>query len=152
MRRSMLGRPAVAACSLSPLTAFAPAAAGPQDGSQGGRGSAAGLFDGVDLDREWPGSAGDADTGYRPQDKRGFSALAEEFRDRLDAYGRERRRSHELPAFVPTAPAQDDPQVLNAKARHVREQGLGGAVFRSLDGDTADAELTTAVDRGLRGL
>lgn len=260
----------------------------PQDGSRGGAGAAAGLFDGIDLDWEWPGSAGDTDTTYRPEDRRNFAALVEEFRSQLDAYGRERRRSYELSAFVPTAPAKidagfdvrrimrgldfvnlqgydfhvsgekttaqqsalrarddfsvegtveawrrrgapagklvvgmpfygqgwtgvggggdgmgqpatgpapatwaagyedykvlkklaasgtyrvyrdrrgghawlfdgstlwtyDDPQVLNAKARYVREQGLGGAMFWSLDGDTADAELTAAVDLGLRG-
>ncbi|MEU8777546.1 glycoside hydrolase family 18 protein [Streptomyces sp. NPDC048606] len=260
----------------------------PQDGARGGAGAAAGVFDGIDLDWEWPGSEGDTDTKYRPEDKRNFTALVEEFRRQLDALGRERRRGYELTAFVPAAPAKidagfdvrrimrnldfvtlqgydfhvsgeartaqqsalyarndfsvsgtvdawlrrgaparklvvgmpfygqgwtgvsgggdgmgrpatgpaparwaagyadykelkelagsgtyrlyrdrrdghawlfdgttlwtyDDPQVLRAKARYVREEGLGGAMFWSLDADTADGELTAAVDRGLRG-
>lgn len=260
----------------------------PQDGARGGAGAAAGLFDGIDLDWEWPGSEGDSDTKFRPEDKRNFAELVKEFRGQLDAYGRERRRAYELSAFVPTAPAKidagfdvrrimrdldfvnlqgydfhvsgekttaqqsalrarddfsvegtvdawrrrgapahklvvgmpfygqgwtgvggggdgmgqpatgpapatwaagyedykelkklaasgtyqvhrdrrgghawlfdgntlwtyDDPQVLNTKARYVREEGLGGAMFWSLDADTAEGELTAAVDRGLHG-
>ncbi|MGW1121768.1 glycosyl hydrolase family 18 protein, partial [Streptomyces tanashiensis] len=43
----------------------------------------------------------------------------------------------------------DDPTVLRAKASYVRQHGLGGAMVWSLDGDTADGELITAIDRGL---
>ncbi|WP_405601667.1 glycoside hydrolase family 18 protein [Streptomyces sp. NBC_01410] len=261
----------------------------PVDGARGGAGAAAGLFDGVDLDWEWPGSAGDTDTVYRPEDKQNFTALVHEFRTQLDAYAtsqRGKRKHYELTAFVPTAPAKidagfdvrkimcdldfvnlqgydfhvsgekttaqqsalyargdfsvdqtvrewlrrgaparklvmgmpfygqgwtgvtgggdglgrpaaapapatwaagyedykalkklaesgtytlhrdrrnghawlfdgttlwtyDDPQVLRAKTSYIRERGLGGAMFWSLDGDTADGELMTAVDRGL---
>lgn len=262
----------------------------PQDGSRGGAGSAAGLFDGIDLDWEWPGSSGDADTTYRPEDKKNFTALVSEFRTQLDDYARSQKRKakYELSAFVPTAPAKidagfdvrrimrdldfvtlqgydfhvsgeattaqqsalyarndfsvdgtvdawerrgapahklvmgmpfygqgwtgvsgggdgmgqhatgpapaawasgyadykelkqlaasgtyklhrdrrngsawlfdgttlwtyDDPQVLRTKTRYIREEGLGGAMFWSLDADTADGELMTAVDEGLRG-
>ncbi|MEV6312671.1 glycoside hydrolase family 18 protein [Streptomyces sp. NPDC051840] len=264
----------------------------PVDGARGGDGAAAGLFDGIDLDWEWPGSAGDTDTVYRPEDKRNFTALVHEFRTQLDAYAKSSRKGkpkhYELSAFVPTAPAKidagfdvprimrdfdfvnlqgydfhvsgeattaqqsalyargdfsvdqtvrdwirrgaparklvmgmpfygqgwtgvtgggdglgqpaaapapatwaagyedykalkkladsgaykvhrdtrnghawlfdgttlwtyDDPQVLRAKTSYVRERGLGGAMFWSLDGDTDDGELMTAVDRGLRG-
>ncbi|WUM96075.1 glycoside hydrolase family 18 protein [Streptomyces sp. NBC_00322] len=261
----------------------------PVDGARGGAGAAAGLFDGVDLDWEWPGSAGDTDTVYRPEDKQNFTALVHEFRTQLDAYAtsqRGKRKHYELSAFVPTAPAKidagfevrkimcdldfvnlqgydfhvsgekttaqqsalyargdfsvdqtvrewlrrgaparklvmgmpfygqgwtgvtgggdglgqpatapapatwaagyedykalkkladsgtytlhrdrrnghawlfdgttlwtyDDPQVLRAKTSYIRERGLGGAMFWSLDGDTEDGELMTAVDRGL---
>lgn len=262
----------------------------PQDGTRGGAGAAAGIFDGIDLDWEWPGSAGDSDTVYRPEDKQNFAALVSEFRTQLDAYARSQKRKakYELTAFVPTAPAKidagfdvrrimrdldfvtlqgydfhvsgeattaqqsalyarndfsvdgtvdawerrgaparklvmgmpfygqgwtgvtgggdgmgqpatgpapatwsagyedykalkelagsgtykvyrdrrgghawlfdgttlwtyDDPQVLRAKTRYIREEGLGGAMFWSLDADTADGELMTAVDLGLRG-
>ncbi|MET9464556.1 glycoside hydrolase family 18 protein [Streptomyces sp. NPDC006544] len=262
----------------------------PQDGSRGGAGAAAGIFDGFDIDWEWPGSAGDTDTPYRPEDKKNFAALVSEFRTQLDAYarGQKRKSTYELSAFVPTAPAKidagfdvrrimrdldfvtlqgydfhvsgepktsqqsalhargdfsvegtveawerrgapahklvmgmpfygqgwtgvsgggdgmgqpatgpapaawasgyadykelkqlagngsyqlfrdrrnghawlfdgstlwtyDDPQVLRAKTRYIREEGLGGAMFWSLDADTADGELLTAVDQGLRG-
>ncbi|MFF3247608.1 glycoside hydrolase family 18 protein [Streptomyces sp. NPDC002870] len=258
----------------------------PVDGARGGEGAAAGLFDGVDLDWEWPGSAGDTDTVYRPEDKQNFTALVREFRTQLDAHGKKGRKHYELTAFVPTAPAKidagfevrkimrdldfvnlqgydfhvsgekttaqqsalyargdfsvdqtvrdwqrrgaparklvmgmpfygqgwtgvtgggdgmgqpaaapapatwaagyedykalkkladsgtytlhrdrrgghawlfdgttlwtyDDPQVLRAKTSYIRERGLGGAMFWSLDGDTADGELMNAVDRGL---
>nr|WSW42091.1 glycoside hydrolase family 18 protein [Streptomyces sp. NBC_01001] len=262
----------------------------PQDGARGGAGAAAGVFDGIDLDWEWPGSEGDTDTKFRPEDKQNFTALVKEFRTQLDAYARsqKRREKYELTAFVPTAPAKidagfdvrrimrdldfvtlqgydfhvsgepttaqqsalhargdfsvdgtveawrhrgapahklvmgmpfygqgwtgvggggdgmgqpatgpapatwaagyedykalkkladsgkyqvyrdrrgghawlfdgstlwtyDDPQVLRNKAEYVRENGLGGAMFWSLDADTADGELMTAVDRGLHG-
>ncbi|MBT2477677.1 glycoside hydrolase family 18 protein [Streptomyces sp. ISL-94] len=262
----------------------------PQDGTRGGAGAAAGLFDGIDLDWEWPGSAGDTETKFRPEDKRNFAELVKEFRTQLDAYARTRqpKAKYDLTAFVPTAPAKidagfdvrrimrdldfvnlqgydfhvsgeattaqqsalyargdfsvdgtvdawkrrgapahklvvgmpfygqgwtgvsgggdgmgqpatgpapatwaagyedykalkkladsgayqvhrdrrgghawlfdgatlwtyDDPQVLRAKTVYIREQGLGGAMFWSLDADTADGELMTAVDRGLRG-
>ena len=272
----------------------------PVDGARGGAGAAAGLFDGVDLDWEWPGSAGDTDTVYRPEDKRNFTALVHEFRTQLDAYAKStakeskgrghgsRPKHYELSAFVPTAPAKidagfdvrrimrdfdfvnlqgydfhvsgetttaqqsalyakgdfsvdqtvrdwirrgaparklvmgmpfygqgwtgvtgggdglgqpatapapatwaagyedykalkkladsgtytihrdrrnghawlfdgttlwtyDDPQVLRAKTSYIRDRGLGGAMFWSLDGDTDDGELMTAVDSGLHG-
>ncbi|MFE2283627.1 glycoside hydrolase family 18 protein [Streptomyces sp. NPDC059443] len=262
----------------------------PQDGSRGGAGAAAGIFDGFDIDWEWPGSPGDSDTTYRPEDKKNFAALVAEFRTQLDAYSRAQKRKskYQLTAFVPTAPAKidagfdvrrimrdldfvtlqgydfhvsgekttaqqsalyarddfsvdgtvdaweqrgapahklvmgmpfygqgwtgvsgggdgmgqpatgpapatwsagyedykalkkladsgsykvhrdrrngsawlfdgstlwtyDDPQVLRAKTRYIREEGLGGAMFWSLDADTADGELMTAVDQGLRG-
>ncbi|MFD5142148.1 glycoside hydrolase family 18 protein [Streptomyces sp. NPDC058401] len=262
----------------------------PQDGSRGGAGSAAGIFDGFDIDWEWPGSSGDTDTTYRPEDKKNFTALVSEFRTQLDDYARSQKRKakYELSAFVPTAPAKidagfdvrrimrdldfvtlqgydfhvsgeattaqqsalyarndfsvdgtvdawerrgapanklvmgmpfygqgwtgvsgggdgmgqpatgpapaawangyadykelkqlaasgtyklhrdrrngsawlfdgttlwtyDDPQVLRTKTRYIREEGLGGAMFWSLDADTADGELMTAVDEGLRG-
>ncbi|MEU0149387.1 glycoside hydrolase family 18 protein [Streptomyces sp. NPDC006288] len=96
----------------------------PVDGPRGGEGAAAGLFDGVDLDWEWPGSAGDTDTVYRPEDKRNFTALVHEFRTQLDAYAKSRAKNatkngakggnrakpkhYELSAFVPTAPAKID--------------------------------------------
>ncbi|MEU1279939.1 glycoside hydrolase family 18 protein [Streptomyces sp. NPDC005805] len=276
----------------------------PVDGARGGEGAAAGLFDGIDLDWEWPGSAGDTDTVFRPEDKKNFTALVREFRSQLDAYAkskakakakghgdgkgkhRPKPRHYELTAFVPTAPEKidagfevpkimrdfdfvtlqgydfhvsgepvtnqqsalrargdfsvdqtvrdwlrrgaparklvvgmpfygqgwtgvtgggdglnqpaagpapatwangyedykalkklarsgtykihrdlrnghawifdgttlwtyDDPQVLRTKSAYVRSMGLGGAMFWSLDGDTADGELMTAVDRGL---
>ncbi|MFJ8765348.1 glycoside hydrolase family 18 protein [Streptomyces clavifer] len=92
----------------------------PQDGARGGAGAAAGLFDGIDLDWEWPGSAGDTDTVHRPEDKRNFTALVHEFRTQLDAHakkqqtkaqqgkGKGKGKHYELSAFVPTAPEKID--------------------------------------------
>ncbi|MFD3525404.1 glycoside hydrolase family 18 protein [Streptomyces sp. NPDC058653] len=85
----------------------------PVDGTRGGEGAAAGLFDGIDIDWEWPGSAGDVGTVFRPEDKQNFTALVREFRKQLDAYAKSgkgdgKRKHYELTAFVPTAPAKID--------------------------------------------
>ncbi|WP_128818494.1 glycoside hydrolase family 18 protein [Streptomyces sp. S063] len=281
----------------------------PQDGARGGDGAAAGLFDGIDVDWEWPGSPANEGTVFRPEDKKNFTALIHEFRTQLDAHARSeakagaaektgkgkghghgrhkpKPRHYDLSAYVPanpkaidagfdvkrlmkdfdfvniqgydyhvsgekktaqqsalyarddfsvdrtvrdwvrrgapkhkivmgmptygqgwtgvtgggnglgqpaTAPAPatwaagyedykvlkklaasgtykihrdvrnghawlfdgttlwtyDDPQVLRAKASYIRDKGLGGAMFWSLDGDTENAELVTTVDRAL---
>jgi len=71
-------------------------------------GVAAGIFDGVDLDWEWPGSEGNAGNVIRPADKRNFTLLAAEFRRQLDAYGRTTRKHYDLTAFLPAAPAKID--------------------------------------------
>ncbi|GGO96266.1 glycoside hydrolase family 18 protein [Wenjunlia tyrosinilytica] len=75
---------------------------------RGGPGSAAGLFDGIDIDWEWPGSPGDTDTVHRPEDKRNFTALVAEFRRQLDAYGRKGHKHYELTAFLPASPKAMD--------------------------------------------
>ncbi|SDJ44283.1 glycoside hydrolase family 18 protein [Streptomyces indicus] len=80
----------------------------PKDGVRGGEGAAAGVFDGVDLDWEWPGSEGDVDTVFRPEDKQNFTALVAEFRAQLDALGRKNRKHYDLSAFVPTAESKID--------------------------------------------
>jgi len=78
------------------------------DGSAGGPGALRGVFDGIDLDWEWPGSPGDVDTVYRPEDKQNFTALVAEFRKQLDAYGKTQKKRFELTAFVPANPAAID--------------------------------------------
>ncbi|SEC67182.1 chitinase [Streptomyces sp. 2131.1] len=89
----------------------------PVDGTRGGKGAAAGLFDGIDIDWEWPGSAGDTDTVYRPEDKRNFTALVHEFRTQLDAYAKSaakgrhhgaKPKHYDLSAFVPASPEKID--------------------------------------------
>lgn len=82
----------------------------PVDGARGGEGAAAGVFDGIDVDWEWPGSSGDDDTPYTPADKKNFTALISEFRTELDAYAKsqKKRQRYELSAYVPTAPAKID--------------------------------------------
>ena len=75
-------------------------------GESGGPGSAANLFDGIDLDWEWPGSEGNAGNVIRPEDKANFTALVAEFRHQLDAYGTQTKRHYELSAFLPAAPSK----------------------------------------------
>ncbi|KIH99256.1 glycoside hydrolase [Streptomonospora alba] len=72
----------------------------------GGTGSAAGVFDGIDLDWEWPASAGHPDNTFRPQDKENFTALVQEFRDQLDALGAENGREYELSSFMAADPGK----------------------------------------------
>jgi chitinase len=71
-----------------------------------GDGAAAGVFDGFDLDWEWPASEGNAGNVIRPEDKANFTLLLAEFRRQLDAYGQTTHRKYELTAFLPAAPAK----------------------------------------------
>jgi chitinase len=80
----------------------------PADNGFGGPRSAAGVFDGIDLDWEWPGSEGNAGNIIRPVDKRNFTKLVAEFRAQLDDFGEETGKHYELTAFLPAAPAKID--------------------------------------------
>ncbi|GAA2464816.1 glycoside hydrolase family 18 protein [Winogradskya humida] len=71
-------------------------------------GAASGIFDGIDLDWEWPGSAGNDGNIIRPEDRTNFTLLAAEFRKQLDALGRGTRKHYDLTAFLPAAPAKID--------------------------------------------
>ncbi|MFW6641739.1 glycosyl hydrolase family 18 protein [Nocardiopsis algeriensis] len=73
----------------------------PEIGGAGGTGAAYGVFDGIDLDWEWPGSDGNPHNTVRPEDKENFTALVAEFREQLDALEDETGREHELTAFLP---------------------------------------------------
>jgi chitinase len=72
----------------------------------GGPGAAAGVFDGIDVDWEWPASEGNTGNIVRPEDKRNFVLLLAEFRRQLDAYGRQVRKHYQLSAFLPADPAK----------------------------------------------
>ena len=77
-------------------------------GGMGGPGSAAGVFDGIDIDWEWPGSEGNAGNIISPEDKANLTKLLQEFRKQLDAYGRPADRHYLLTEFLPAAPAKID--------------------------------------------
>ncbi|WP_329425161.1 glycosyl hydrolase family 18 protein [Streptosporangium sp. NBC_01495] len=72
----------------------------------GGPGSAAGIFDGIDLDWEWPGSEGHAGNHIGPNDKANNTLLIAEFRRQLDALTQETGRRYQLTAFTPADPAK----------------------------------------------
>lgn len=72
----------------------------------GGPGSAFGVFDGIDLDWEWPASEGHEHNTVRPEDRENFTALVAEFRAQLDALESETGREYSLTAFLPADPAK----------------------------------------------
>lgn len=78
------------------------------DGGSGGPGAAAGVFDGIDLDWEWPNWPGEPGNVVRPEDRQNFTKLLAEFRRQLDAYGRQTHRHYALTAFLPANPAAMD--------------------------------------------
>jgi chitinase len=71
---------------------------------QGGPGSAAGVFDGVDLDWEWPASEGNTGNVIRPEDKQNYTLLLAEWRRQLDAFGATTGKHYEMSAFLPADP------------------------------------------------
>lgn len=75
-------------------------------GDAGGTGSAANLFDGIDLDWEWPASEANTGNIVRAEDKANYALLLAEFRKQLDAYGRQYHRHYELSAFLPADPVK----------------------------------------------
>ena len=54
-------------------------------GGMGGPGAAAGIFDGIDIDWEYPAAPGNDGNIYRPEDTKNFTALLAEFRSQLNA-------------------------------------------------------------------
>ena len=73
---------------------------------QCGNGIAAGIFDGFDLDWEWPASEGNTGNVVRPEDKQNYTALVAEFRKQLDAYGATNGKKYQLSAFVAADPVK----------------------------------------------
>ena len=78
------------------------------DGGSGGPGSGAGVFDGIDLDWEWPDWEGEPGNVISPDDKVNFTGLVAEFRKQLDTLGRADGHRYELSAFLPANPATID--------------------------------------------
>ncbi|WP_067971864.1 glycoside hydrolase family 18 protein [Nocardiopsis trehalosi] len=80
----------------------------PRLNGAGGRGAAKGLFDGIDLDWEWPATEGEPGNVIRPEDRENYTGLVAEFRRQLDELGEERGRHYGLTAFVPASTAAID--------------------------------------------
>jgi chitinase len=74
----------------------------------GGAGAAAGIFDGIDLDWEWPANEGNPGNIIRPEDKQNFTALLREYRHQLTRLGFFTHRHFDLTAFLPANPATID--------------------------------------------
>lgn len=72
----------------------------------GGPGSGAGVFDGIDIDWEYPGSAGLDGNAVRAEDTRNFTLLLQEFRRQLDALTAQTGTYYELTAAVAADPAK----------------------------------------------
>ncbi|WP_432888319.1 glycoside hydrolase family 18 protein [Kribbella sp. CA-245084] len=70
-------------------------------------GAAKGIFDGVDLDWEWPASEGNPGNVIRPEDKQNFTALVHEYRKQLDKLSG-RHGKYDLTAFLPANPTMID--------------------------------------------
>ncbi|MER8236156.1 glycoside hydrolase family 18 protein [Streptomyces sp. NPDC094049] len=93
----------------------------PQLGSlEGGPGTGAGVFDGIDLDWEHPGGGGLPDNAVRPEDGRNYTLLMAEFRRQLDALsGKKRGQRYLLTAAVAANTTIVDRLELPKIARHV---------------------------------
>jgi chitinase len=78
----------------------------PVAGNAGGPGAAANIFDGIDLDWEWPGAEGHPGNHFGPQDKRNNTLLMAEFRRQLDALTTTTGKRYLLTAFTPADPAK----------------------------------------------
>lgn len=68
---------------------------------QGGDGAAAGIFDGIDLDWEWPTGDGHEDNVEHPDDPANFTLLVAEFRDQLDELSDETGDDYSLSVSLP---------------------------------------------------
>ncbi|WP_308169762.1 glycoside hydrolase family 18 protein [Acrocarpospora catenulata] len=73
----------------------------PLFGTRGGIGVGGGVFDGIDVDWEWPGGPGHAGNHVSKDDPKNLTALLAEFRAQLDALGEAAGRRFLLTAFVP---------------------------------------------------
>ncbi|MDF9815702.1 glycoside hydrolase family 18 chitinase [Streptomyces sp. SPB162] len=81
----------------------------PVTNGRGGPGAAAGVFDGIDIDWEWPGSPdGHPGNHYAAADKANLTALLAEFRSQMTALTATTGKKYLLTAFTPADPAKVD--------------------------------------------
>lgn len=88
----------------------------PSQNGYGGPGTGKGIFDGFDLDWEYPGGGGHVGNHASPADRANFTLLTAEFRAQLDAQGAADGKRYGLTAAV--AAGQD-------KIRHYETDKLG---------------------------
>jgi chitinase len=69
----------------------------------GGAGVGAGVFDGLDIDWEYPGSEGLSGNRVRPEDTKNYTLLLQEFRKQLDELQSASGQQYELTAAMPAA-------------------------------------------------
>ncbi|HEY1180371.1 MAG TPA: glycosyl hydrolase family 18 protein [Phytomonospora sp.] len=74
----------------------------------GGPGTGAGVFDGIDLDWEWPGAEGHPGNHWAAEDKANNTLLIAEFRRQLDIIGAANNKHYQLTAFTPADQAKID--------------------------------------------
>lgn len=72
----------------------------------GGPGTATNIFDGIDLDWEWPGAEGHPGNIVRPVDKANNTLLVAEFRRQMDELSTTTGKRYLLTAFTPADPAK----------------------------------------------
>ena len=73
----------------------------PSEGTTGGTGVASGIFDGIDIDWEYPVHPGEAQQRDRPEDKVNATLLFREFRRQLDQREARTGRHYLLTAAIP---------------------------------------------------
>lgn len=89
----------------------------------GGPGSAAGIFDGFDLDWEYPDNPGNGNA-YGPQDTANFTGLLAEFRQQLDAVSKQTGKHYVLSAALPSGQDKYSHIQLNKIGRYLDWGGL----------------------------
>ncbi|MFE9423557.1 glycosyl hydrolase family 18 protein [Kitasatospora sp. NPDC006697] len=73
----------------------------PSDGGYGGAGTGAGIFDGFDIDWEYPGGGGHTGNNSATADKQNYTALLSEFRSELNTQGAADGKTYALSAALP---------------------------------------------------
>ncbi|MEU1973263.1 glycoside hydrolase family 18 protein [Microbacterium sp. NPDC019599] len=106
-----------AACIDTFIKGNLPTGGWPEDA--GGLGVAAGIFDGIDLDWEYPTAVADGNYNVSPADRRNATLLAAEFRKQLDAYGATTGKHYLLTAALPAATSSTRYYELKAFVKHL---------------------------------
>ncbi len=85
----------------------------------GGAGAAAGVFDGIDLDWEYPTQVADGNVNPTPADRHNATLLAAEFRRQLDALGATTGQHYLLTAALPAANSSTKYYELKQYVKHL---------------------------------